>query len=69
MRLDGDTYESTMDVLQLLYPRLSEGGFCIIDDYYAFPDCSRAVDDYLEQHGLQAKLIDIDRLAVYWQKN
>ena len=35
MRLDGDMYESTMDGLRTLYPKLSSGGYCIIDDYYA----------------------------------
>src|SRR5882757_8401528 len=33
IRLDGDLYESTMQALQSLYPRLSPGGFVIIDDY------------------------------------
>ena len=40
MRLDGDLYESTMDGLNHVYPKLSPGGFCIIDDYYAFPSCA-----------------------------
>ena len=33
LRLDGDLYESTLQVLQMLYPRLSIGGYCIIDDW------------------------------------
>ena len=33
MLLDGDYYSSTMDWLNALYPRLSSGGFAIIDDY------------------------------------
>ena len=33
LRLDGDTYESTIEGLRILYPRLSIGGFVIIDDY------------------------------------
>ncbi len=33
LRLDGDLYESTLQVMQMLYPRLSIGGFCIIDDW------------------------------------
>ena len=33
LRLDGDLYESTIQALDALYPRLSPGGFCIIDDY------------------------------------
>ena len=33
VRLDGDTYFSTMDAIKTLYPRLNPGGFIIIDDY------------------------------------
>lgn len=42
LRLDGDMYESTMDALTALYPRLSEGGFCIVDDY-SLKSCRDAV--------------------------
>mgnify|MGYP000996652500 CR=1 FL=1 len=31
LRLDGDTYPSTMDGLTLCYDKLSDGGFCIVD--------------------------------------
>ena len=31
--LDGDRYESTLDSLRLVYPRLGRGGVCLIDDY------------------------------------
>ena len=34
LRLDGDLYESTIQALDALYPRLSPGGFCVIDDYH-----------------------------------
>ena len=37
LRLDGDFFKSTMDGLRILYPKLSPGGFCIVDDYHAFP--------------------------------
>lgn len=40
-RLDGDLYESTIKALDALYPRLSPGGFCIIDDYHAIEACGR----------------------------
>ncbi len=33
LRLDGDLYESTMDSLKALYPKLSKGGYLLIDDY------------------------------------
>ena len=67
IRLDGDMYGSTMDALNNLYPKLSSGGFCIIDDY-ALKSCSTAVHDYREKHGIKAEMIQIDPIAVYWQK-
>jgi len=34
LRLDADTWDATMDVLQALYDRVSEGGYIIIDDFH-----------------------------------
>lgn len=68
LRLDGDMYESTAQALDPLYPRLSPGGFCIVDDYHAVEGCRRAVEDYREQHGIQDELVEIDGSAVYWRR-
>lgn len=68
IRLDADMYESTMQALTHLYPKLSPGGFVIVDDYNAFPNCRQAVDEYRAQHGITEKMITIDKEAVYWRK-
>ena len=68
LRLDGDLYESTILALEHLYPKLSVGGFVIIDDYHAFPYCKKAVDDYRTKHGLSEPIQAIDKEAVYWKK-
>lgn len=44
--LDGDWYESTMVCLERIAPRLSHGGRLVIDDYYSWSGCRRAVHDY-----------------------
>jgi O-methyltransferase len=49
LRLDGDWYESTLDCLVNLYPKVVKGGVIIIDDYYMWDGCSKAVHDYLSQ--------------------
>lgn len=67
LRLDGDMYGSTMDALTHLYPKLSTGGFCIIDDY-VLPGCKKATDDYRAKEKIDAPLIQIDNSGVYWQK-
>lgn len=46
LRLDLDLYEGTMAALDLFYPLLSPGGFCIIDDY-ALDGCRQAVNEYM----------------------
>jgi O-methyltransferase len=68
LRLDGDLYESTIQALDALYPRLSPGGFCIIDDYGALKACEQAVTDYRAKHGISAEIVDIDGSGVLWRK-
>ena len=67
IRLDGDMYGSTMEALTALYPRLSKGGFCIIDDY-GLEACRAAVDDYRAANKIDTPLERIDWTGVYWRK-
>ncbi len=67
LRLDGDMYESTIVALENLYPKLSVGGYVIVDDY-GLPNCRRAIADYREFHGIDTELITIDNSSVYFQK-
>ncbi|MDQ6962937.1 MAG: TylF/MycF family methyltransferase [Mariprofundaceae bacterium] len=66
-RLDGDMYESTMDAISSLYPKLSSGGFLIVDDY-CIKTCEEAITDYRNEHGIQEEMIDIDGTGIFWQK-
>lgn len=68
IRLDGDMYESTMDALVNLYPRLSPGGFCIIDDYGCIEACRMAVRDYRKSQGITAPVKMIDWTGAWWRK-
>ena len=67
MRLDGDMYGSTMEALTNLYPKLSRGGFCIVDDY-ALHRCKQAVDDFRAEWNINGPLVKIDWSGVFWQK-
>jgi hypothetical protein len=67
LRLDGDMYGSTMDALEALYPRLSAGGYCIIDDF-ALEGCKQAVIDYRKRHGITAPIETIDWTGRFWRK-
>ena len=68
LRLDGDLYESTIQVLEGFYSRLSPGGFCIIDDYGAMPSCRSAVEDFRRRREIAEPLVDIDGKGVLWRK-
>jgi O-methyltransferase len=68
IRLDGDMYESTMDALTNLYPKLSPGGYLIVDDYGAVPACKEAVHEYRRLHGIEEEIIPIDWAGVFWRR-
>lgn len=61
-------YSSTIDALENLYPKLSKGGFCIIDDY-ALAGCQKAVHDYRDKHRIHDEIIQIDWIGRYWRKS
>lgn len=68
IRLDGDWYESTYIALDALYPKLSPGGFVIVDDFNFIPPCRQAVIDYRSRHEVTAIMHDVDWNASWWQK-
>jgi O-methyltransferase len=68
IRLDGDLYESTYVALDALYPKLSPGGFVIIDDVNFLPPCRQAVMDYRSRVGITAPMQEIDWSAGWWRK-
>jgi O-methyltransferase len=69
LRLDGDLYESTMDALTSLYPRLSVGGYVIVDDYGAMESCRQAVEDFRTERGITDAIERIDWTGVYWRRS
>ena len=68
LRLDGDMYESTMDTLINLYPKVSVGGYIIVDDYGSIPACQQAVTDFRASNGIRDEVIKIDSTGVYWRR-
>lgn len=51
LRLDTDWYESTRHELIHLWPRLSQHGVMIVDDYGHWDGCRKAVDEYFGPGG------------------
>jgi O-methyltransferase len=63
LRLDTDWYESTRHELEHLFPRLSEGGVIIIDDYGHWQGARQATDEYLARTRVRLLLNRIDYTA------
>ena len=68
LRIDVDLYSSTADCLDLLYDRVSPGGFVIVDDYGYLPCCRDAVDDFRRRRGVEEPISWVDGSGVYWRK-
>ena len=68
LRMDGDLYESTMDALVNLYPKLSPGGFAIIDDWGDFAACEAAVNDYRTKHGITEPIEVLEGAGAWWRR-
>ena len=68
LRLDGDMYESTIQVLDAVYSKLSVGGYAIVDDY-ALLGCKTAVDDFRNAHGIRDPISMVDWTGAYWKRS
>jgi O-methyltransferase len=51
LRLDGDWYDSTRLCLEHLSPFLARNGIIIVDDYYTWDGCAKAVHEFLAKTG------------------
>ena len=68
LRLDGDMYDSTNVALEALYPKVSKGGYVIVDDYASVRGCKAAVDDFRTRHHVQDEMYPIDGSGTFWRK-
>jgi O-methyltransferase len=67
LRLDTDWYDSTVCEMRHLYPRVSEQGVLIADDYGHLKGQRQAIDEYIADNGENLLLNRIDysgRLAI-----
>ena len=75
VRLDGDTYFSTYEAIEILYPHLSPDGFLIVDDYLDWKTCRAAIDTYRTVHGIKEPIVAVPHNSteivrgVYWRKS
>jgi O-methyltransferase len=69
LRIDGDWYESTICCLHHLYDKVSPGGYVIIDDYGVCYGCKKAVHEFLDERGLNPRLVPDGRGGVLFSKS
>ncbi len=68
LRLDADMYASTLDALEYLYPKVTPGGFVIVDDYGYYAVCRQAVEEYRTKQNIDEPLQFVNWSCVYWRK-
>ena len=69
LRMDGDMYSSTMDILNNLYDKVVTNGFIIIDDY-GLGCCKNAIHDWFNLRGIdiQNKIKMVNHSIAYFRK-
>jgi hypothetical protein len=69
LHADGDWYESTTDIFNNLYHRVTQDGFIQIDDYGFWEGCRQAVEDFQQRRGLNFSLKQIDETGFCFFNN
>jgi asparagine synthase (glutamine-hydrolysing) len=62
--LDGDWFESVMVCLHQITPKLVKGGTLVIDDYFAWSGCRKAVDEYFADKQANYDFVEKSRIHI-----
>lgn len=68
LHVDCDFYEPVLLTLRKFYPRVSPGGFVVLNDYGTFKGAKEATDEFLAEQGLDLEPVMIDPGAAFFQK-
>ncbi|NJR66350.1 MAG: hypothetical protein HC772_15155 [Leptolyngbyaceae cyanobacterium CRU_2_3] len=68
LHADGDWYESTMDIFNILYDRVIMDGFIQIDDYGHWEGCRLAIHEFERSQNASFPLRMIDYTGVWFRK-
>ncbi|MBY0404242.1 MAG: class I SAM-dependent methyltransferase [Cyanobacteria bacterium] len=69
LHADADWYDSTMEILEALYPCVVSQGVVQLDDYGYWEGCRKAVYDYQEKTRVGFDLKTIDGTGVWFRKS
>ena len=64
LRLDADWYDSTMACLENLHPHMAPDGIILVDDYYTWDGCSKAVHSFLAKEVSPARITQAHGVCV-----
>jgi O-methyltransferase len=68
LHVDCDWYESVKLSLETFYDKVVPGGIVILDDYGHWDGARKAVDEFIEKHGLKVDLTRVDSTGYYFKK-
>lgn len=68
LRIDADFYESTKSCLDNLYDQVVPNGYIILDDYFGFYGCRKAVDEFFKKRKSDIKIVKLDNDGGYFEK-
>lgn len=63
--IDCDWYDSVMVCLERITPHLQHGGILVIDDYYHWSGCKKAVDEFFKDRFNEFDFIHGSRLQIH----
>ncbi len=63
LRLDCDWYDSTMTCLEYLFPKVIVNGIIVLDDYYTWDGCSKALHDYLSKYSRLERIMQHNQIC------
>jgi O-methyltransferase len=70
LHIDADWYDSVKTVLEILYDKVVPGGYIVVDDYWTWSGCKKAVDEFMKRNG--KRKISLKRVgrssAIYFKK-
>ena len=68
LHCDGDWYDSVLLTLETFYPKVSPGGFVVIDDYGHWVGAREATDEFRRRLEIDAPLHRVDYTGRFWRK-
>jgi len=68
LHVDSDWHDSVLLALRTFFPRVSDGGYVILDDWAYWQGCRKAFYAFCQESGETPLLERSGRYSVYWQK-